>query len=360
MARPAFKKAAKARRPHSKAGPKAGPKPPPKPAPAPAERPPRPRYRGARLPETIGVMLERAPSDDFELIDTGNGRKLERYGPLTLDRPEAQALWQPSLLPAEWAKADAVFTGDTDEEGAGRWQFAGPAKETWPLAHATKQGSVAYHGRFTAFRHVGVFPEQAPHWAEMVRLIREAGRPSSEPVRVLNLFGYSGLASLLAGAAGAAVTHVDASRKAIGWARENAGVAGLEDAPIRWICDDAVKFCEREVRRGRTYDVVLLDPPAFGRGPKGEVWQFFDDVPHLVDLARQLASERPLLTVLTSYAIRASHVAIHELMQECFGDLDGRLESGELILRDRAGRALSTSMFSRFLGAQAEPVEKKR
>ena len=287
-------------------------------------------------------MLERRATEDFELLDTGDGRKLERYGPLVLDRPEAQALWQRGD-PALWDRADAVFTGDTDEEGAGRWQFADAGRdETWPLAHE----GVAYHGRFTAFRHVGVFPEQAPHWSAMRDAIRGAGRP----VSVLNLFGYTGLASLLAAEAGASVTHVDASKKAIGWARENAVLAGLEDRPIRWICDDAVKFCEREVRRGRTYDIMLLDPPAFGRGPKGEVWQFFADAPHLVDLARQMASERPLLVVLTSYAIRASHLAIHELMQECFGGLDGRLESGELVLRDRAGRALSTSMFSRFRG----------
>ena len=289
-------------------------------------------------------MLERAASGDFELVDTGEGRKLERYGPLLVDRPEAQALWQ-RAAPDLWTGADAVFTGDTDEEGAGRWQFADPRRATtWPLAHE----GVAYHGRFTAFRHVGVFPEQAPHWAAMVDAIRTAERP----VGVLNLFGYTGVASLLAAKAGAQVTHVDASRKAIGWARENAALAGLEDAPIRWICDDAVKFCEREVRRGRAYDIVLLDPPAFGRGPKGETWHFFDDVPYLADLARRLASARPLLTVLTSYAIRASHLAVHELMQECFGGLDGRLESGELVLRDRAGRALSTSMFSRFLGAR--------
>ena len=353
MARPAFKKGGfrkepprkRRERPDARA-PEAAAEPhrklPPKP-----ERASRPRHDGPRLPETIGMMLERAPSEDFELVDTGDGRKLERYGSLLLDRPEAQALWQPAL-PDEWAKADAVFTGDTDEEGAGRWQFAGSGNgETWPLSHE----GVAFHGRFTAFRHVGVFPEQAPHWKRMTDAIRQA--PTGPPVRVLNLFGYTGLASLLAAEAGAQVTHVDASKKAIGWARENAALAGLENRPIRWICDDAMKFCEREVRRGRTYDVVLLDPPAFGRGPKGEVWQFFEDVPHLVDLARAMQGERPLLSVLTSYAIRASHLAIHELMQECFGGLDGRLESGELILRDRAGRALSTSMFARFVGTAA-------
>ena len=305
-------------------------------------RPPRPRREGARLPEETGVLLQRGATDDFELLDTGNGRKLERYGALTLDRPEAQALWAPAM--AEW-RADATFTGDVEEEGAGRWQFRDPAQSgTWPLAW----DGVRYHGRFTAFRHVGVFPEQAPHWSLMRDLL--ADRPGA---RVLNLFGYTGLASLAAADAGAQVTHVDASRKAIGWARENAELAGLAGAPIRWICDDAVRFCEREVRRGRAYDVVLVDPPAFGRGPKGETWRFFEDVPHLLDLVRAVQSDRPLLTVVTSYAIRASHLAVHELMQDCFAGMEGRLQSGEACLRDRAGRALSTSMFTRFVGAAA-------
>ena len=327
--------------------------PPEKPAPEEPSREPRPRYDGERPRERIGAIVERAPSDDFELLDTGNGRKLERYGTLVLDRPEAQALWQPAL--AEW-RADARFTGDTEEEGAGRWAFEGQGQETWPLRHDAPGGPILYHGRFTAFRHVGVFPEQAPHWHRMARLIRarleqaQADETPCEPVRVLNLFGYTGLASLVAARAGAEVTHVDASRKAIGWARDNAALAGLEDAPVRWICDDAVRFCERERRRGRSYDVILLDPPAFGRGPKGETWHFFDDVAHLVDLARALQSPRPLMSVLTSYAIRASHLACHELMRECFAGLGGTLLSGELVLRDRAGRALSTSMFSRWEG----------
>ena len=143
---------------------------------------------------------------------------------------------------------------------------------------------------------------------------------------------------------------MDASRKAIGWARENQEVAGLSERPIRWICDDAVKFCAREQRRGQTYDVILLDPPAYGRGPKGEVWQLFEDLPEMMGLVRALQSPQPLLTVLTAYAIRASHFAVHELMQDTFSGLSGRLESGELILRqEHGGRALSTSMFSRFV-----------
>ena len=165
--------------------------------------------------------------------------------------------------------------------------------------------------------------------------------------------------TLVGARAGAEVTHVDASKRAIGWARENQNLAALDDKPVRWICDDAVKFCAREQRRGSTYDLILLDPPAFGRGPKGEVWQLFEHLPHMLDLVRELQSDQPLMTVLTAYAIRASHFAIHELMQEVFAGMDGRLESGELILRQQrppgvetggVQRALSTSMFSRYIG----------
>lgn len=298
------------------------------------------------------MVLETPADRDYALLDSGGGLKLERYGDLRIVRPEAQAIWQKSLPEGEWRKADAIFTGDTDEEGAGRWHFPGrKLGETWPLEW---QG-LAYWGRFTAFRHTGVFPEQAAHWNYMLdRLARAPGGP---PPRILNLFGYTGIASLAAARAGAHVTHVDASRKAIGWARENADRAGLSDRPVRWICDDAVKFCEREVRRNSRYEGILLDPPAYGRGPKGEVWQLFEDLPHLVDLCRQLISDRPLFIVLTAYAIRASSFAIHELMQEVLGDAGGRLESGELVIRTEGSeRRLATSMFSRWTAGEGSPA----
>ncbi|MDD9909904.1 MAG: class I SAM-dependent methyltransferase [Ahrensia sp.] len=318
--------------------------------PAEAQRAPRVARAGARLPETIGLVEESAASEDYALIDTGHGEKLERYGKLLIRRPEGQAIWAPSLGKEEWAKADAHFSGDTDEEGRGRWRYpklSGHEQlpETWPLAF----DGLNYLGRFTSFRHTGVFPEQAAHWQGLQRAITRAAPDQS--VRVLNLFGYTGLASLVAARAGAHVTHVDASKKAIGWARENQSVARLDDKPIRWICEDAARFCAREVRRRNTYDIILLDPPAFGRGPKGEVWQLFEDLPYLLDDVRALQSKQPIMTVLTAYAIRASHLAIHEAMQEAFAGMSGRLESGELILRQQVdGRALSTSMFSRFVG----------
>jgi len=280
-----------------------------------------------RLKDVCPLVLENKPNDDYALLDSGNGLKLERYGKLKIIRPEAQAIWQPQHAAQEWQSVDAIFTGDTTEEGAGRWAF--PKKqlpETWPLSW----DGINYLGRFTSFRHVGVFPEQATHWKFMEEKIKERLSQGKE-FKVLNLFGYTGLASLVAARAGAHVTHVDASKKAILWARENQDDADLGDKPIRWICEDAVRFCEREVRRGNYYDGILLDPPAYGRGPKGEVWQLFDDLPHM-------------------YAIRASFYAMHEIMQEKFGDYDGELQSGELVLKtEHSDRLLSTSMFSRWV-----------
>ncbi len=302
-----------------------------------------PRREGKLPAERVPVILEVLPGDDYALIDSGDGEKLERYGDYLIVRPEGQAIWRRALPEREWAKADAVFTGDTDEEGVGRWRFPkGALGETWPMKH----DGIDYLGRFTSFRHVGVFPEQASHWRHMEALIREAKRP----VKVLNLFGYTGLASLAAARAGAEVTHVDASKKATGWARENQALAGLENRPVRWIVDDAQKFAEREARRGSRYDIVLFDPPQFGRGPKGEVWQLFDHLPGMTELVREILTPKPLAVVLTAYSIRSSFFAIHALMRDTFAGMGGAVESGELVIREQAaGRALSTSLFSRWV-----------
>lgn len=314
--------------------------------PGPAIKTPANGRRGepARLPaERVPVILELEPGEDYALIDSGGGVKLEQFGPYRIVRPEGQAIWSKALDAQEWAAADAIFTGDTDEEGIGRWHFPGrPLGETWPMRH----DGIDYLGRFTSFRHVGVFPEQATHWRDMEERIRAARRP----VRVLNLFGYTGLASLVAARAGAAVTHVDASKKAIGWARENQEMAGLLDRPIRWICEDALKFAQREQRRGNRYDIILLDPPAYGRGPKGEKWMLFENLPEMVALCRSILSDQALAVVLTVYTIRASFFMPHTLMRECFAGLGGLVESGELVIRERAaGRRLSTSLFSRWV-----------
>ncbi|MEX0345648.1 MAG: class I SAM-dependent methyltransferase [Rhizobiaceae bacterium] len=293
--------------------------------------------------QNVPLILEVGANDDYALLDSGDGLKLEQYGTCRIIRPEGQAIWKKALSGKEWDKADAVFTGDTDEEGMGRWHFPnGPLGETWPMRH----DGLDYLGRFTSFRHVGVFPEQASHWQHMETLIGEAGRP----VKVLNLFGYTGLASLIAARAGAEVTHIDASKKAIAWARENQQVAGLQSKRIRWICEDALKFATREMRRGNRYDIILLDPPAFGRGPKGEKWQLFENLAEMVTVCREILSANPLAVVLTAYSIRASFFTPHTLMCDVFAQMGGVVESGELIIREQsAGRALATSLFSRWV-----------
>ncbi|KQV44220.1 MULTISPECIES: class I SAM-dependent rRNA methyltransferase [unclassified Rhizobium] len=303
---------------------------------------------GEKPGERVPVILETKGSSDYHLIDSGHGLKLEQYGPYRIVRPEAQALWPP-LLPAHvWEKADAVFTGDTDEDGIGRWRFPKEALgETWPMRILDAD----FYGRFTAFRHVGVFPEQLAHWSWMKNQVETAGRP----LKVLNLFGYTGVASLIAAKAGAEVTHVDASKKAIGWARENQALGRAESLPIRWICEDAMKFIQREARRGSRYDIILTDPPKFGRGPNGEVWQLFDHLAQMLDICRDILSPEARGLVLTAYSIRASFYSIHELMRDTMRGRGGVVESGELILREggldgRApARALSTSLFSRWV-----------
>ncbi|MBD9374065.1 class I SAM-dependent rRNA methyltransferase [Rhizobium sp. ARZ01] len=305
---------------------------------------------GEKPAERVPVILETAGSNDYRLIDSGAGEKLEQYGPYRIVRPEAQALWPRSLPAHVWEKADAVFTGDTDEDGMGRWRFPGTALgETWPM----RLLDCDFHGRFTAFRHVGVFPEQLAHWSWMKARIEAADRP----LKVLNLFGYTGVASLVAARAGAEVTHVDASKKAIGWARENQVLGRGETLPIRWICEDAMKFILREERRGSRYDIILADPPKFGRGPNGEVWQLFDNLPLMLDVCREILSPDEAALVLTAYSIRASFYSIHELMRETMRGRGGLVESGELVIREggtdgrTVGRALSTSLFSRWTSA---------
>jgi len=286
-------------------------------------------------------MLETEGWEDYRLLDSGDGRKLERYGKYRIARPEPQAMWSPRREEAYWDAADAVFTGGKDEEADGSWRFRHPLPDTWKMGYR----GISFLGRFTAFRHVGVFPEQETHWAWMLGLIESA----RHPLNILNLFGYTGIASLLAAKAGASVVHIDASKKSIAWARENQALSGLNDLPIRWITEDAMKFVAREERRGARYDAIILDPPKFGRGPKNETWDLFTDLPEMMRRCRRLLSDRPLFVILTAYSIRASFMATHELAAAVFADLGGTLESGELLLREEGGgRILSTSLFSRW------------
>jgi 23S rRNA (cytosine1962-C5)-methyltransferase len=281
--------------------------------------------------------------DDYALLDSGAGRKLERYGPYRFIRPEAQALWQPES--PDW-QADGEFTGGRDDEGGGRWDLAANVPERWVIG----RGAVRFHATNTPFRHLGFFPDMGAQWDWMAeRLAARAG--GARRPRVLNMFGYTGVGSLVAAAAGADVTHVDASKKAVAAARDNAALSGLADAPVRWLIDDALKFLRREVRRGSKYDGILLDPPKYGRGPDGEIWALERDLPELVQLARQLLSDEPSFLVLTVYAIRMSALAIAALMAETMAGAGGRIESGDMaICEEGRGLLLPTAIFSRWGG----------
>lgn len=277
---------------------------------------------------------------DYALLDSGGGRKLERYGPYTVVRPEPQAMWAPRLDQAAWDAADAVFN-PSDEEDAGNWRFKGKPKESWPMAW----GQAKFHARFTAFRHLAFFPEQAANWAWMDERLRAA---SGQP-RVLNLFGYTGVASLVCAAAGAHVTHVDASKKAIGWARENAALSGLEDRPVRWICEDARRYVQREVRRGSRYDGIILDPPKYGRGPDGEVWRLFENLPELAALCAELLSDDASFLLLNAYAERISGAALSSLLASNLQGRGGGIDWGELTLvEDAQDRQIGMSFYGRW------------
>jgi len=282
---------------------------------------------------------------DYALLDSGHGRKLEQYGPYKVVRPEPQCLWTPRLPASAWEAADAVFD-PSDEEDAGRWRFKDRPVESWPLAW----GEVKFHGRFTAFRHLAFFPEQAANWAWLDKQVRAAS-PNADggPPRVLNLFGYTGVASLVMAAAGAAVTHVDASKKAVAWARENAALSGLAERPVRWIVEDAKKYVQREVRRGSTYEGIILDPPKYGRGPDGQVWRLFEDLPEMASLCAQLLSENARFLVLNAYAERISGAALAGLLAEKLEGRGGRIEWGELALEEQRGdRAIGMSFYARW------------
>ena len=278
---------------------------------------------------------------DYVLMDSGAGRKLERFGKIIVDRPEPQALWQPRLPKAEWAKAYAVFSASGEDDEKGKWRIDKAVPEAWPV----RIDDVTVLCKLAGLWHLGLFPEQRPHWDWMLEKV--AGVKGETP-RVLNLFGYTGAASLLAAKAGAEVTHVDASKKAIGWAKENQAASKMDAAKIRWMLDDAAKFVAREVRRGKTYHVILVDPPKFGRGPEGEVWDLFTHLPALLNDCAKLLAAKDAAMVLTIYAIRASALAFDQLLRDTLAGRGGHFESGELAIQAQGGHAVPTSLFVRW------------
>ncbi|WP_176592068.1 class I SAM-dependent methyltransferase [Sphingobium sp. EM0848] len=282
------------------------------------------------------------PWADYGLIDSGHGRKLERYGRFRFIRPEPQAMWAPAQ--DDW-QADGEFVPGSDEEGGGRWFYERPVPaEGWPL----RWNEVTFQSSCTPFRHLGFFPDMAPVWDWMRGKVADKIAAGDTP-QVMNLFGYTGVGTLAMAAAGAQMVHVDASKKSVAQARANAGLSGLEDRPVRWIVDDAAKFVAREVRRGRRYDGILLDPPKYGRGPDGEVWRLEEDLPGLIANCRQLLDADSRFLFLTVYAVRMSALAIGELLKQAFADLPGTVEAGELTVREEArGLMLPTAIWARW------------
>jgi 23S rRNA (cytosine1962-C5)-methyltransferase len=309
-------------------------------------------------------LLVAEPWADYGLVDSGGGRKLERYGPFAFIRPEPQAMWAPAS--PEW-DADGEFVPGSDEEGGGRWVFHRPVpQDGWEL----NWEEIRFRAQCTPFRHLGFFPDMAPQWAWMRERLGAApstmmgqgcppdsprGAPSSGQApstgsgEALNLFGYTGVGTLAMAARGASLVHVDASRKSVEAAKDNARLSGMTERPIRWMVDDAAKFVAREVRRGRRYDGIILDPPKFGRGPAGEIWRLEEGLPGLIaDCAKLLDGDSRFL-VLTVYAVRMSAIALGEVLRQALAGLGGQVEYGEMALREeKRGLLLPTALFARW------------
>ncbi|KAF0111638.1 MAG: hypothetical protein FD147_819 [Chloroflexi bacterium] len=293
------------------------------------------------LPPLPALDLLSATSwQDYSLLDSGGGFKLEQFGGARLMRPEPEAVWQPALPESEWKKADAFYKPSPEENG-GHWEYRKKLPERWVMHYK----DLSFWVQTSASRHLGVFPEQSCQWDWADTVIKQAIKTP----KVLNLFGYTGMASLAAVKSGAVVTHLDASRKVVLWAKDNQALSRLETAPIRWIIDDALKFVQREIRRGAQYDGIILDPPKFGRGPKGEVWEFYKLLPDLLESCRQILSPDALFVQLTAYAVKASAATLYYAINEMMAAYKGYTQAGEIGLTEQsAGRFLSTAIYARW------------
>ena len=297
------------------------------------------------------LLLHPTNWKDYSLVDSGSGKKLERFGNFLFTRPEPQALWSPRLSLKEWEKSSGTFLSSSNplnENTNGKWSL----KNYLPLKWEMEYDNIKFFATPTPFRHLGFFPDQSPHWLWAANKIQAATNYSDKlfSPKVLNLFGYSGFASLHAAFNGASVTHVDASKKAINFAFENRNLSSFQDLPIKFITDDAIKFVRREIRRENKYDAIILDPPKYGRGPNGEIWDFFNDLPILLELITQVLTPEPIFIILNSYAIRSSHLALHFALDETMREFSGKVESGELsIVEDQEDpRQINTAIFARW------------
>lgn len=273
------------------------------------------------IPENIGgnTMWLADNWKDYEVIDCSKGEKLERWGDYILVRPDPQVIWDTPRKEKGWHKMNAHY--HRSKKGGGEWEFF-DLPQQWSIHYR----SLTFQLKPFSFKHTGLFPEQAANWDWFSELIKKAGRP----VKVLNLFAYTGGATIAAAAAGASVTHVDASKGMVTWAKENAASSGLADAPIRWIVDDCVKFVEREIRRGNHYDAIIMDPPSYGRGPKGEIWKIEESIHPLVKLCAQLLVDRPLFFLINSYTTGLQPAVLSYLIGTELKRFPGKVTADEI------------------------------
>lgn len=286
------------------------------------------------------MILITKPQKEYELLDSGEGQKLERYGTYLMARPDPEALWKKSLSIDEWKKADLEFMRKGEQA---KWINKSSVPQSWNISYGDLQFSVGP----TSFKHTGLFPEQLPNWEWTEKLIRENIKHQS--ISVLNLFAYTGGATLACAKAGAEVCHVDGSKSAVAWARENAELSGLKDAPIRWIVDDCIAFLKREIKRGRTYDALIMDPPSFGHGPKDELWKIEAHFLELMDLCKQILSDKPVFVLINGYTAGYSPIAYQNNLMDMMEGKNGKIEIGELAIEESGSkRLLPAGIFARW------------
>lgn len=284
------------------------------------------------------MILKTKSQKDYELIDSGNGHKLERYGEYTLVRPDPEALWQKTSPESVWKEAHLEFERTAHRT---KWIIKDGVKRNWTIEF----GNLNFQIQPSSFKHTGLFPEQLPNWQWMERVIKNANKKPT----VLNLFAYTGGATLACAKAGAEVCHVDGSKTAVAWARTNAELSGLTDAPIRWIVDDVLLFLKREIKRGRKYDAIIMDPPSFGHGPKDELWKIEEHFLELMQLCREILSDEPLFVLINGYTAGYSPIAYQNNLNDMMQGHNGTVEIGELVIEQSASdRLLPCGIFARW------------
>ena len=288
------------------------------------------------------MILKTIKQKEYELLDSGNAEKLERYGQYILRRPDPEALWEKSKDYSFWDKAELKFVRSGIKT---KWIIKDGVSKNWEISY----GNFIFSIRPTSFKHTGLFPEQLPNWEWTEKVIKKSLLDKNKKINVLNLFGYTGGATLACAHAGAEVCHVDGSKTAVAWARENAKLSGLEDAPIRWIVDDVLIFLKREIKRGRKYDAIIMDPPSFGHGPKDELWKIEEHFLLLMKLCKEILSDDPLFILINGYTAGYSSIAYENNLKEMMKNYKGEIEKGELVIEEsEGGRLLPCGIFARW------------